>query len=76
MQSKRSVTDELIRDLVQCVQAARDGAEPTSLFAMQCDLVLERAANEVDGLLKPRAVEEAEPYKWPGFSLQLECESY
>src|SRR6476620_4811289 len=35
---------ETLRDLIQCVQAARDGTPGQSLFAMQCDLVLDRAA--------------------------------
>jgi hypothetical protein len=45
---------ETLRDLIQCVQAARDGASDQSLFAMQCDLVLRRAAQVVPGALVPR----------------------
>ena len=53
----RDVSEELLRDLVQCVQAARDGAEDGSLFAIQCDLVLARAQGEVFGLLAPRSMQ-------------------
>ena len=45
---------ETLRDLIQCVQAARDGAARHSLFAMQCDLVLDRAAQLLPGVLVPR----------------------
>jgi hypothetical protein len=40
---------------MQCVQAARDGAPPQSLFAKQCDLVLELAAHELPDIIVPRA---------------------
>ena len=45
---------ETFRDLMQCVQAARDGASNGSLFAMQCDVVLHRAAEVLPGVLVPR----------------------
>ena len=45
---------ETLRDLIQCVQAARDGAPGHSLFAMQCDLVLDRAAQLMPGVLVER----------------------
>jgi hypothetical protein len=45
---------ETLRDLIQCVQAARDGVPGHSLFALQCDLVLDRAAQLVPGVLAPR----------------------
>src|SRR4051794_34206297 len=44
-----------LRDLMQCVQAARDGAPPQSLFARQCDLVLELASHELPDIIVPRA---------------------
>ena len=43
------ILTETLRDLIQCVQAARDGASDQSLFAMQCDLVLHRAAQVAPG---------------------------
>ena len=45
---------ETFRDLMHCVQAARDGASNGSLFAMQCDVVLDRAAELIPGVLAPR----------------------
>ena len=45
---------DIIRDLMQCVQAARDGAPQRSLFAMQCDLALERAAEALPGVILHR----------------------
>ena len=54
---QHEISAELLRDLVQCVQAARDGADSQSLFALQCDLVLARAAREVDGIVTPRTVQ-------------------
>lgn len=45
---------ETLRDLMQCVQAARDGASDGSLFAMQCDLVLNRARRLFPGVLIAR----------------------
>jgi hypothetical protein len=44
-----TVAEDIIRDLMRCVQAARDGATDQSLFAMQCDLVLERASQALPG---------------------------
>jgi hypothetical protein len=49
-----TIPTETLRDLIQCVQAARDGAPDQSLFAMQCDLVLDRAARAVPSVLVPR----------------------
>src|SRR6476620_3324794 len=46
----QTIPTEALRDLLQCVQAARDGAHDQSLFAMQCDLVLHRVAQVVPGL--------------------------
>jgi hypothetical protein len=46
----QTIPTETLRDLLQCVQAARDGAPDQSLFAMQCDLVLHRVAQVVPGL--------------------------
>jgi hypothetical protein len=64
---QRDVSEDLLRDLVQCVQAARDGAEDGSLFAIQCDLVLARATGEVCGLLLPRSVQQPSLFGWgPG----------
>lgn len=48
-----TIASETLRDLIQCVQAARDGAPEHSLFAMQCDLVLDRAA-AIPGVLAVR----------------------
>jgi hypothetical protein len=45
---------ETIRDLMQCVQAARDGVPGHSLFAMQCDLVLHRAAQCIPNVIVVR----------------------
>ena len=45
---------ETVRDLMQCVQAARDGVPGHSLFAMQCDLVLHRAAQFMPDVLVVR----------------------
>ena len=70
--------DDLIRDLVQCVQAARDGAAHNSLFAIQCDLVLARAAREVPGVIKGRAVEQPVRMSWDNskpWPLQMELKS-
>lgn len=64
--SERTSTEDLIRDLVHCVQAARDGAEHGSLFALQCDLVLARAAREAPGLITKRAVEHRPKSAWNG----------
>jgi hypothetical protein len=64
MIGEREVSEELIRDLVQCVQAARDGVEGNSLFALQCDLVLARASREVEGILIPRTVEQPSGNLW------------
>jgi hypothetical protein len=77
--SNRFVPEDLIRDLIQCVEAARDGVDSTSLFAMQCDLVLARAAREVEGILKPRT--QVPPHisdlaGHPTFGLQMELESH
>src|SRR5215212_6929358 len=47
----QTIPTETHRDLLQCVQAARDGAPDESLFAMQCDLVLHRVAEDVPGVL-------------------------
>ena len=47
----QTIPTETLRDLLQCVQAARDGAPDESLFAMQCDLVLHRVAEDVPGVL-------------------------
>lgn len=63
---ERHPSDDLIRDLVQCVQAARDGADHGSLFAMQCELVLSRVSREVPGLLQRRAVEQRAALAWDG----------
>ena len=46
---------DTLRDLVECVQAARDGVPDDSLFAKQCDLVLKRAAQELPWLILVRA---------------------
>jgi hypothetical protein len=46
---------ETLRDLIQCVQAARDGASEQSLFAMQCDMVLHRASQVLPGVVVPRS---------------------
>jgi hypothetical protein len=64
MISERAVSEDLIRDLVQCVQAARDGAGENSLFAIQCDLVLARAAGELNGLLLPRSKRHSPRTDW------------
>ena len=64
MISERAVSEDLIRDLLQCVQAARDGAGDNSLFAIQCDLVLARAAGELDGLLLPRTDRPSPRTEW------------
>lgn len=63
---ERHLSDDLIRDLVQCVQAARDGADASSLFAMQCELVLRRVSREAPGLLQRRAVEHTASLGWEG----------
>ncbi len=47
----QTIPTETLRDLLQCVQAARDGAPDESLFAMQCDLVLHREAEDVPGVV-------------------------
>ena len=47
----QTIPTETLRDLLQCVQAARDGAPDESLFAMQCDLVLHRVAEDVPGVV-------------------------
>ena len=47
---------ETLRDLMQCVQAARDGASSGSMFAMQCDTVLDRAAQLLPGVIVARSV--------------------
>ena len=52
----RALPMDLIRDLMQCVQAARDGAPHHSLFAMQCDLVLDRAAQVIPDVIVRRPV--------------------
>ena len=78
MTSTRALPEDLIRDLVQCVQAARDGADHTSLFAIQCDLVLARAASEVDGILKPRTQVPPTISEWstePVYAIQGDWES-
>jgi hypothetical protein len=48
------ITFDTVRDLIHCVQAARDAAPEQSLFAMQCDMVLARAAEQVPGVIVPR----------------------
>ncbi len=47
----QTIPTETLRDLLQCIQAARDGAPNQSLFAMQCDLVLHRVAQILPGVL-------------------------
>jgi hypothetical protein len=36
-------SDDFLKDLIECVEAARDGVPSNSIFALQCDLVLSRA---------------------------------
>ena len=45
-------TDVLV-DLMQCVQAARDGAPKQSLFAMQCDVVLANVSQVMRDAIAP-----------------------
>ena len=52
----QTIPTETLRDLLQCVQAARDGAPDQSLFAMQCDLVLHRVAQILPGVLVKKVV--------------------
>jgi hypothetical protein len=54
--SDDATTERLcIRDLIQCVQAARDGARSDSLFAMQCDAVLNRVEQVFPDIVVVRA---------------------
>jgi hypothetical protein len=46
-------TDVLV-DLMQCVQAARDGAPKQSLFAMQCDVVLANVSQALPDAIVPQ----------------------
>ena len=66
MASKRAISEDLVRDLVECVQAARDGADSNSLFAIQCDLVLTRAHAEVDGIVQRRSHTRRRPSDYRG----------
>ena len=55
--SNEAITESLcVRDLIQCVQAARDGARSDSLFAMQCDAVLNRVEQVFPGMLLRRYI--------------------
>jgi hypothetical protein len=51
-----SISAELLRDLMDCVQAGRDGTPETSLYARQCDLVLDKVAREVGATLAERTI--------------------
>ena len=49
-----AIRSSTLRNLVECVQAARDGVPDDSLFARQCDLVLARAVQELPGVILVR----------------------
>jgi hypothetical protein len=52
-----TVAINTLRDLMQCVQAARDGVPEHSLFALQCDLVLQRASQVLPDVIVPRSTD-------------------
>jgi hypothetical protein len=54
LMNDRAFTIDLIRDLIQCVQAARDGVPGDSLFALQCDLVIGRATQALPDAIVQR----------------------
>jgi hypothetical protein len=43
--------DELLQDLIDCVQAAYDGQHADSVFGLQCQIVLEKARREAGHLM-------------------------
>jgi hypothetical protein len=47
-----SISPELLRDLMDCIQAAKDSAPTNSLYAMQLDMLLEKTQLET-GLALP-----------------------
>jgi hypothetical protein len=53
--SDLAISKDTLRDLIQCIQAARDGVPEHSLFALQCDIVLSRAAQILPGVIVPRS---------------------
>jgi hypothetical protein len=48
------ISAETLRNLIQCVEAARDSAPAQSLFAMQCEIALERVQESLPAAPLPR----------------------
>ena len=52
-----SISPELLRDLMDCIQAAKDSAPTNSLFAMQLDMLLEKTKLETGLSLPARSTD-------------------
>lgn len=52
-----SISPELLRDLMESIQAAKDSVPRNSLFAMQLDMVLDKAKVETGVSLPPRSTD-------------------
>jgi hypothetical protein len=52
-----SISPELLRDMLDCIQAAKDSVPTDSLFARQLDTLLEKTARETGLTLPARSTE-------------------